>query len=303
MTAPLVVLVTGASGGIGSRLLRGLGEQGWRRRCLVHRRPVKDADETVQGDLASPDSLRHAVAGAAAIVHLAAVTHSRSPSRYDGVNLVGTQNLLTAAREAGTRRFLFVSTRAISPDGGAYSRSKHRAEEAVRGAGVPWTIVRLPEVYGIGSTEGVDRILARVRHGGFVPMVGGGADMLCPAHVDDVVGACVRALEIPGAVGRTYTLAGPCLTMREFAELAGVAAGRRPRVLRVPVPVVAVLGALSRFLPLPLYPDQLARLRASKPPASAEAEADLAFRPRRLREGLRDCLLFREPLAEARTQL
>ena len=296
MTPPRGVLVTGASGGIGSRLLRGLGEHGWRRRCLVHRRAVADADETAQGDLAAPASLRDAVAGAAAIVHLAAVTHSRSAARYDEVNVVGTQNLLTAAREAGVRRFLFVSTRAISPEGGAYSRSKHRAEEAVRGAGLPWTIVRLPEVYGIGSTEGVDRIIARVRQGGFVPVVGGGADVLCPAHVDDIVGACLRALEMPGAIGRTYTLAGPCLTMREFADLAGVAAGRRPRVLSVPIPAVAVLAALSRFLPLPLYPDQLARLRAPKPLASADAEADLAFRPRPLREGLTDVATHRQTM-------
>ena len=287
MTSPPVVLVTGASGGIGVRLLRALGERGWRRRCLVHRRPVAGADETATGDLATPSSLGDAVAGAEAIVHLAALTHSRVPSRYDEVNAVGTRNLLTVARTAGVRRFLFVSTRAISPDGGAYSRSKYYAEEAVRGAGLPWTIVRLPEVYGTGSTEGVDRILARVRDGGLVPVVGRGADMVCPAYVDDVVDACVRAFEMPSAIGRTYTLAGPCVTIREFAELAGAAVGRPPRVVNVPTFAVAALAALSRFLPLPLYPDQPARLRASKPPASADAESDLAFRPRPLHEGLR----------------
>lgn len=288
MSARGVVLVTGSSGGIGSRLVRALGEHGWHRRCLVHCHPVTGADETVTGDLTTPSSLRNAVAGAEAIVHLAAVTHSRSRARYDEVNAVGTQNLLAAARAAGTSRFLFVSTRAISPDGGAYSRSKQRAEEAVRGAGLAWTIVRLPEVYGAGGAEGVDRILALVRDGGRVPLVGRGEDLLCPAHVDDVVDACLRALESPEAIGRTYTLAGPCVTMREFTELAGDVLGRRPRVLFVPAVAVAALAALSRALPLPIYPDQLARLRAPKPPISTDAETDLAFRPRPLREGLSD---------------
>ena len=282
------VLVTGASGGIGARFAQLLIQRGWRLRCLVHRHEVIGADETVTGDVTVPESLVGAVTDVNAIVHLAALTHSRSRARYGAVNEGGTLNLVAAARAAGVSRFVFISTRAISPDGGAYSRSKHRAEEAVRRGGVPWTIVRLPEVYGAGSAEGVDRIFAQVRDGARVPLVGRGADVVCPVHIDDVVSACVQALEVPEAVGRTYTLAGPCMTVREFAEVAGEVVGRRPRLLSVPTPAVIALSALARFCPLPVFPDQLARLQAPKPPASAEAATDLAFRPRPLHQGLRD---------------
>jgi nucleoside-diphosphate-sugar epimerase len=280
------VLVTGGSGRVGARLLEALGEGGWRRRCLVHRRPIAGADESVSGDLADLGALIRAADGAAAIVHLAAVTHSRSPARYDEVNTEGTRNLLTAASAATVPRFLHVSTRAISPQGGAYSVSKLRAEEAVRSSDLGWTIVRLPEVYGAGGDEGVDQVLRRVRAGRHVPIVGRGDDVLCPAHVDDVVHACAVALETPAALRRVYTLAGPCLTMRELVKLAGDVFATPARTVSVPVPGAAALAAISRVAPLPLYPDQLRRLRSVKPPASAEAAIDLEFRPRRLEEGL-----------------
>jgi NADH dehydrogenase len=243
-------------------------------------------EEEACGDILDLSSLSAAVEGAAAIVHLAALTHSRSPAQYDEVNLRGTENLLAASENAGVKRFLFISTRAISEEGGPYSRSKRRAEEAVRASGLDWTIVRLPEVYGAGSAEGVDRIIDLARRGARIPLVGRGDDILCPAHVDDVVEPCARALNTPEAVRRTYTLSGPCLTMREFATVAANAFGQESRIIKIPVSAVAILAKAARVLPVGLYPDQLARLRAPKSPASPEAEAHLAFRPRSLQEGL-----------------
>jgi nucleoside-diphosphate-sugar epimerase len=129
------------------------------------------------------------------------------------------------------------------------------------------------------------------RRGARIPLVGRGDDVLCPAHVDDVVEACARALETPEAVKRTYTLAGPCLTMREFASVAANAFGQESRIIKVPVSAVAILAKAARLLPLGLSPDQLARLRAPKPPLSAEAELHLAFRPRPLQQGLAEALI------------
>ena len=86
MSSRGVVLVTGGSGLVGARLLHVLTEQGWRCRCLVHQHPVTGADDQVIGDLVDPSSLPAAVRGATAVVHLAAVTHSRSPARYEAVS-------------------------------------------------------------------------------------------------------------------------------------------------------------------------------------------------------------------------
>lgn len=282
-----VVLVTGASGALGRRLLPALAEAGWRTRALVHSRPVSDAAEEVPGDLADEASLEAAAAGAGAVLHLAARTHARSERDYRRANTDGTVRLLAACRQAGVARFVHASTRAVSPHGGAYSRSKLVAEELVREAGIEHVILRLPEVYGAGSREGVDNMLARARRGSAIPVVGRGADRLCPVHVDDIVGPIVAALSAEAARNRTYTLAGECHTARNVASACVEAAGGRSRIVAVPAAAIAAASVAARFLPLPLYPDQLARLRAEKPAGSAEAAADLGFEPRPLEDGLR----------------
>jgi NADH dehydrogenase len=281
---PRVVLVTGAAGGVGGALLPVLRAQGWRVRCLVHRRPVPGADEIVAGDLADAASLHAAARGADAVLHLAARTHARRAGDYAEANVEGTRRLLDAARGAGAGRFVLVSTRAIDESGGAYSRSKRAAERLVEGSGLRWSVVRLPEVFGAGSREGVDDIIARARRGAPIPVVGRGSDVVCPLHVDDVTGPLAAALGAPA--GSIYTLAGECLTVREFARACQRAFGRSIRIVGVPRPALRALSLAARVAPLPLVPDQLARLDAPKPHGTPEAEADLGFAPRPLAERL-----------------
>jgi len=252
----------------------------------VHQRPVNGADELVRGDLDVQASLDLATEGADAVLHLAALTHARNPRRYEDVNASGTRRLLESAAKAEVRRFVHVSTRAITQGGGAYSRSKASAERAVADFRGEHAIVRLPEVYGAGSREGVDRIVEQARAGASIPLVGRGSDQACPVFVEDVLDVLVAALRAPVAAGRTYTLAGECMTLRELAERCMRFFRAGGRVLAVPVPLVRVLGALGRVAPLPIYPDQLARLRARKPAGSADAGPDLGFAPRSLEQGL-----------------
>lgn len=273
----MIVLVTGAAGGIGSRLVAALRAKSRRVRSLQHRRDV-EGDEIVRGDLRDAASIARATDGVDAVIHLAAVTHARAPAAYE-VNVTGTRALV----DAFAGRVVHVSTRAIDPRGGAYSASKAQAEDVARGS-QEWVIVRLPEVYGAGGAEGVDGIIERARRGNAIPIVGNGGDEVCPVHVDDAVSALVAALDAPA--GRTYTLAGDCTTIRDFAEEAVRLLGSSSRIIGVPVAAVAVAARLARFLPLPLYPDQLARLRAPKESDASNARADLGFEPRGLAEGL-----------------
>jgi nucleoside-diphosphate-sugar epimerase len=285
MSAQRVVFVTGGAGVLGRALCRELRAAGWRVRALVHRREVPEADERVDGSLDDEEALRRGTEGALAVAHLAARTHARRDGEYARVNLEGTRRVVAAAERAGARRLLFVSSRTASEKGGGYSRSKLAAERVVREAAVAHTIVRLPEVYGAGSAEGMDRIIALARAGRPIPIVGGVAEV-CPAHVDDVVGPLRRALEADGAAGKTYTLAGECMGLREFADACRVAFASRSAIVSLPVPLVRAAATASRVLPLPLYPDQVDRLLAPKPPPSPEAAGELGFAPRPLAEGL-----------------
>jgi NADH dehydrogenase len=282
------VLVTGGSGTIGRRLVVALRDSGWSVRALVHRREVPEADESAAGSLLDAPALVDAARGCTAVLHLAGVTHARRADVYQRLNVEGTRNVVAAAEAAEAGRFLLISSRAATRAGGAYSVSKLQAEAAVSSAGVPWTIVRLAEVYGADGAEGIDRVIALVRDGRRIPLVARGEDEVCPVHVDDAVSACVRALEVSAAVGRTYTLAGECMPLRAFTEACRAAYRSRSAITPIPRWMVRAASEAARLLPLPLYPDQLARLTAPKQPASPEAVADLSFAPRPLAAGLRD---------------
>jgi nucleoside-diphosphate-sugar epimerase len=238
------------------------------------------------GSLEEILSLSRATAGAHAVVHLAALTHSRDPDMYERVNTRGTAAVVTAATEARVGRMVHVSTRAISPTGGAYSASKRRAEEVVRTSSIPHVIIRLAEVYGGGGREGVDRIVQAARTGSFLGVIGDGSDMVCPIHVDDAAAALAGALESSVAIGKTYTVGGPCLTLGDFADECRRVLGGGRRV-RIPLVAIRAAGLAARMLPLPLYPDQLRRLKAPKQPPTPDAERDLGFHVRPLSEGLR----------------
>ena len=100
---------------------------------------------------------------------------------------------------------------------------------------------------------------------------------------------CSTPSPAPGALAaanKTYTLAGPSLTLREAADLCRQLGGGRSRIVSVPEGVVRAATVLSHLLPLPLYPDQLDRLRALRPAPSPEARADLDFAPASLAERL-----------------
>lgn len=280
------VLVTGAAGRMGVFLVPALQSSGWRVRALVHRRPVPAADEIVRGDLLDPEGLVAATRGVRAVVHGAGVTHARRKRQYAAINVHGTEALIRAAERVGVERFLLVSTHALGDDGGAYSDSKRRAEEVVVAGSVPFTIVRLPEVYGAGG-EGIDRMVAAARAGRWIPLVGAGADEVRPARIDEIADALVRALGAPCAAGRIYTLAGHALSIREVAEASIAAFRSGSRLVPVPEQLVRLAGHLSRALPLPLYPDQLTRLRAQRAEPSTAAAAELGFRPRPFAEGIR----------------
>ena len=213
------VLVSGAAGAIGTAVLRALVGSECPVRALVHERPVESADESARADLAEPGDLGPALEGVAGVIHLAAVTHARNPRRYRALNVDGTRRLAIAAQRAGAARFVHVSTRALSERGGAYSVSKLEAERIVSESAMEHVIVRLPEVYGPGIREGIGEIVARARGHKTIPIVGRGDDLVCPIHVEEAAAAIAAALSSDAAPGRSYTLAGECMTTREFASL------------------------------------------------------------------------------------
>lgn len=177
----MTILVTGATGLVGARLLPRLVERGLDCRALM--RGGKRAAPGVtafEGELLDPGSLVNAVKGASAVIHLAAVFRTPDTELIWKANLEGTRNLIEATRDhAPGARFIMASTAHVydkdSPHPGreddtctpehAYPASKLAAENELRSSGLAWTILRFPFVYGDtdGHLESMPKLTAQAR--------------------------------------------------------------------------------------------------------------------------------------------
>lgn len=290
------VLVTGP-GRLGRPLLAELHRQGVTG-AVLHRSPAGSLPpgwQPIRADVTRPESLAGVCTDIDQVLHLAAVTHSNRSARYDEVNALGTLNLVAEARRAGIQRLTLVSTRAISPEGGAYSRSKIRAEEIVRSSGLAWNILRPAEVYGTGG-EGISALIERCRQGRWVPVAGDGSPLLAPVYLDDVVAGICRAVTAPGD-GGVHMLAGPEeMTYLQLIRRLAAYFHTRPRTLGVPAGLLALAARVLAFLPLdkpPLYADQVARLFSRKSHDTESAFRVFGFTARPLEQGLD--AIFRPP--------
>ncbi len=292
-------------GRLGRPLLAELQRQGITG-AVLHRSPAASLPpgwRSIRADVTRPESLAGVCTDIDQVLHLAAVTHSNRSARYTEVNAFGTRNLVAEARRAGIQRFTLVSTRAISPAGGAYSRSKIHAEEIVRSSGLAWNILRPAEVYGTeggpqgNPGEGISALIERCRRGRWVPVPGDGSPLLAPVYLDDVVDGICRAVTAPGQ-GGMLMLAGPEeMTYLELIRRLAAYFHTRPRTLGVPAGLLALAARALALLPFdepPLYADQVARLFSPKSHDTESAFRAFGFTARPLEQGL-DALFPPQP--------
>ena len=297
-----LVLVTGAAGEVGGRLVRRLQREGWRIRALVlpgdplRSRLAGLSVEICEGDVRDAASLRPAVKGADCVLHLAAVILGSDDTIYDAVNRQGTTNLVAAAAEAGVVHFVYVSSASvIYPQLTPYGRSKLEAELAVKGeTRLQHTLVRPTLVYddeGGGQEIALfRRYLHRFPVVPFIgPTEGPAAARKRPVHADDVVEALARIVGNPICYGRTYNLSGgEAISLPDLGRLIlSVEEKRRPFL---PLPV-RFCSAAARGLALlmkrpPLTPYAVAGFTNHADLDPADAVRDFGYAPRGVREGL-----------------
>lgn len=257
------VLVTGAAGFIGSHVVDALLADGHAvhalDRTFAAAPPWPEAVRRFEGDVTVPADVAPAVAGCDAVVHLAARVGDWGPdAAYEHVNVDGTRIVLAAAREAGARRFVLVSSVAVhryrgfrdgdeslprDSDENAYARSKIAAEDVVRAEAGPleWTIVR-PGVFPYGPRDRTSFApLAEVLETGWMAVVGGGHAVITTAYVEDLARGLVLATTHPAAAGEVFVLGDdPPIAWRTLLGLFAEALGVRPPRLSVPFPLAWV---------------------------------------------------------------
>ena len=247
-----MILLTGATGTVGSALLARLTAGAEPVRCLV-REPRRLGDQRVRvqialGDLADPPSFRHALRGVHTVVHLAASIRDQPRASIEELNAMATLRLVRAAERAGARRFLFFSALGAGHHSRTrFFRAKALAEEAVEASGLETTVFRPSIVYSPGDPWLT--LLERLSYLPAVPVSGSGEARFQPIWAEDVADAVVAALRAEDPEDRrAFDLAGPqTLTYEDIVGVTLRSLHRRRRVLNLPLPLVRQSLRLLRF--------------------------------------------------------
>src|ERR1051326_7881449 len=265
------VLITGATGFIGSHLAETLSARGDSIRCLV--RQTSDLKwiqhlpiEYIYGDLFDPKILREAVTGMDAVYHLAGVTKARTKPEYFQGNQIATRNLLEATLEANPKipRFIHISSQtAVGPsvNGTAvnedspchpittYGMSKLEAEKECLKLQdkLPITIIRAPAVYGPRDKDVFEFFNTMNR--GLQPMIGFNDKTVSLIHVKDLVDGIVLAGGHPKAIGQTYFISSERFyDWKEVGEVTGRIMNKKAIRIRIPEFAVYAIGAMSELV-------------------------------------------------------
>lgn len=320
----MTTLVTGASGFVGSAIVRKLLDAGHDVRVLL--RPKSPGDNLsglevapVIGDLTDPASLKQAVAGCTALFHAAADYRlwAPHPQPMYATNVDGTRNIMRAALDAGVERIVYtssVATLGLNQDGtpageetpssldhiiGHYKRSKFMAEaivrELVEKEGLPAVIVNPSTPAGPRDIKPTPtgKMIFDAARGRMPAYVDTGLNIV---HVDDVAAGHLLALE-RGRAGRRYILGGENMRLKDILRYITTIAGRNPPRIRLPHGMV---------LPLAWITERIARLTGATQPimtvdgvrmarkymfySSARAERELGYTHRPAEEALRDAV-------------
>jgi nucleoside-diphosphate-sugar epimerase len=246
--SPGLAAVTGATGFLGTVLVRTLAECGWRVRILARREPLhplwRGLDlEVVLGDLADETALARLATGADVLIHNAGATKAQDEAGFLAVNRDGARRAAEAANAAEARLLLVSSLAAREPHLSAYALSKRAGEKAAR-AVMPadrLTIVRPPAIYGPGDREILPLFVAAAR-GAPLPLLGPAEGRIAMAHVEDV--AAALAALAAGPAGR-FCLGGARpegYSWREIAQAAAKATGNACRPVQCPPWIAPLAG-------------------------------------------------------------
>ena len=205
------VALTGATGFIGTALIKQLQLAGWQVKALYRtkpgRSPISSQNLTwVAGELSDLTSLNSLMANADAVIHCAGAVRGVTQADFDLINQIGARHVaeVAAAQNKPPRLLLISSLAARMPELSHYAGSKMRGELAIKNSPLRWTIFRPPAVYGPGDRELLPLFQSMAK--GLAPLPAGANGRFSVIHVDDLAAAMVHCLGQDAGDGKTFEL-------------------------------------------------------------------------------------------------
>jgi nucleoside-diphosphate-sugar epimerase len=280
------VFVTGGTGFTGSHVVPLLLKNGYEVRCLY--RPGSDRSgllrtqpeiEWALGDISDAQALSVSMQGTEALVNIASLGFGHADS------------ILRAAKNAGIKRAVFISTTAIFTQLNAKSKTvRVAADRAIEISRLQYTILRPTMIYGSPRDRNMWRLIRFMRYSPIIPVFGDGNYLQQPIYVGDVAQAILACLCNNQTIGKSYNIAGKyALTYNQVVDT--IARQMKKRVWKIHIPsspIVSLLSSLERLhIPFPIKAEQVLRLNENKDFSYAEAQKDFGFSPLPFEDGIR----------------
>lgn len=283
-----MILITGASGYVGSHLTKRLVTEGYKVRALVRNTQYAHKErrlegleiEWVEGDVTKPETLVDAIANTEAIIHTVAIAIEKGKRKYEQINFQGTVNIVDAAKKAGVTRFLNMSQMGAAAHlPYRFLASKGKAQEYVATSGLDWTAFRPCVIWG-PEDEFANTFAKLIPLSPLIyPTIGDEDTKFQPVWVEDVVTCFIKALKDPGTIEKEYELGGPeILTLEEIERRTLKAMGARRQMVHFPIPLLRIIVTLMETL-LPNPPITRSLLELLEVSNVAEDNAIFQFVP------------------------
>jgi len=293
-----MLLITGSTGFVGRHIVRELCSRSMKVRCLARSSSnlttLNGLDvEICYGDVTNQASLEMALEDVEVAVHLVAIIRETRQATFEGVNFLGTRNLVQAAKKTGLRRLIYMSNLGVAPDPHLpLLYSKWLGEEEVRNSGIDFTIFRPSVIFGKG--DGFVTTLADIiKRLPLVPVIGSGKTKFQLISIEDVTACLVKALDDNKTINQIIPLAGPeHLAYEEIIDLIIQTLKLRRLKIHIPVPIMQVIILIMEKLSLqaPVTSAQLAMLNSDNITSLDVVEPVFGFKPVPLRERIGDIL-------------
>jgi uncharacterized protein YbjT (DUF2867 family) len=239
------VLLTGATGYVGGRLLRKLEASGRSVRCMARRPEVLSGraaaqTEIVRGDILDPDSLREALAGVTTAYYL---VHSMASSEpFADADRRGAENFAAAARQSGVSRVVYLGGLGAEHDVSTHLESRHEVGRILRDSGVPTIEFRASIIIGSGSAS-FEIVRSLVDRSPVLVIPRWVVSRTQPIAIEDVLAYLLAALDLDLEGSRLFEIGGPDRVaysdlMREYSHQAGL----RRAVIRAPLATPRISG-------------------------------------------------------------